>query len=120
MATLTVNGKPSPTAAVKLFDFEDGTQGWAAGNWQTDPGTVETSTTFASGGAQSLVIDSKNAWFGGAPGRTVRDFTGKSTLSFEMANAPRSIPVSLQVGDDYDWCQIQGERPARPTRSRST
>ncbi len=109
VATVTVNGKPSPTAAQTLFSFEDGVQGWAPGNWQTDAGTVATGTGFASDGTQSLTVSSKNAWFGSGQGAPFV-LTGRSTLSFEMSPAPASVPVSLQTGDAFTWCQIQGNR----------
>ena len=110
-ATLTVNGKPSPTAVQTLFTFEDGTQGWAPGSWQADPGTLSTSTAFASDGVQSLQIDSKNAWFGGGFA-TPLDLTGRSELAFELSPTPSSVQVSFQTGPAYDWCQLQGNRSA--------
>jgi mannan endo-1,4-beta-mannosidase len=109
VATLTVNGKPQPGAALKLFDFEDGTQGWAGASFETNPGTTATTTEFASDGVQSLHIASNNAWFTGPLGGA--NWTGRSTLAFEMSPAS-SVSVSFQTGDAFTWCQIQGQRSA--------
>lgn len=52
-------------AALTLFSFEDGTQGRAAGNWQTSAGTVAPSSDVASDGSHSLQINATGGgWFG--------------------------------------------------------
>jgi mannan endo-1,4-beta-mannosidase len=46
VADIVVTVKPDPGAPIRLASFEDGTQGWAPGNWQTDAGSG-TSTSMA-------------------------------------------------------------------------
>src|SRR5262249_24777063 len=52
-AVLMVTVKPNPRAAIVLASFETGTEGWASANWQTNAGTVEQSTDYASEGSHS-------------------------------------------------------------------
>ncbi|WP_214106936.1 cellulase family glycosylhydrolase [Acrocarpospora catenulata] len=106
VADITVTVKPDPTAAVKLFSFEDGVQGWAPGNWQTDAGTVEQTSAFATDGTSGLRITSNNAWFGAAFPEPV-NLSGKSTFKWDLKTgaAGTSVAVALQYGPGWSWCQ---------------
>ncbi|NUT08860.1 MAG: cellulase family glycosylhydrolase [Nonomuraea sp.] len=106
-ATITVIVKPDPGAAIKLFSFEDGTQGWAAGNWQQDAGTVAGSDDYASDGDHGLRVDATGGgWFGAALAEPV-DLSAKSALAFELrsAGAGTSTSVAFQTGPGHTWCQ---------------
>lgn len=50
LATITVIVNPSPTEPQTLSSFEDGTQGWAAGDWQGDVGSVAQASGSATAG----------------------------------------------------------------------
>lgn len=107
VANLIVTVKPDPTAAIKLFSFEDGTQGWAPGNWQGNVGTVAQSTRFATDGSASLQVDATSgAWFGLDFSSSV-NLTGKTRLKFDLKTgaAGTSQSVALKLGDSYTWCQ---------------
>ena len=106
-AQITVTVKPDPTAALRLFSFEDGVQGWAPGSWQANAGTVEQSTDFATDGTHSLkVVAADGGWFGVTLATPV-DFTTHGTLSFDLQTgaAGTSRSVALQTGSGYAWCQ---------------
>jgi len=106
-AALTVTVKPNPTAAIQLASFETGTEGWASANWQTNAGTVEQSTDYASEGSHSLkVTTADGGWFGvnfGAP----FNLTGKTHIKFEIKTlaAGTSQNAAIQVGAAWEWCQ---------------
>ncbi|MEO3809857.1 cellulase family glycosylhydrolase [Sphaerisporangium sp. B11E5] len=106
-AQLTVIVQPDPGAAIKLFSFEDGVQGWAPGNWQTDPGTVAQSDQNATDGTHSLLVDSTaGAWFGASFPEPV-NLSAKSTLKYDLRTgaAGTSTSVAFQVGSGWTWCQ---------------
>ena len=61
-ATITINVLPDPTAAIKLFSFETGTEGWGPGG---GTGTLSQSSAFATDGTSSLQINvTGEGWFG--------------------------------------------------------
>jgi mannan endo-1,4-beta-mannosidase len=106
-ATLTVTVKPDPTAAVTLYSFETGVEGWAPGNWLPDSGSVAQSTDFATAGAHSLRVDSTvGHWFGTATPASV-DLTGKSAITFDLRTGATGTSVSLAfwTGPSFTWCQ---------------
>lgn len=104
-ATVTVTVKPEPGAPQKLFDFEDGVQGWAAASFNPDAGTTSTSTGFHADGAQSLrLTGTAGGWFG-ATLATPIDLHTRATLSFASPSSNGSFAVSLQAGDGWAWCQ---------------
>jgi mannan endo-1,4-beta-mannosidase len=106
-ARLTVTVKPDPTAAVRLFSFEDGVEGWAPGNWQVDAGTVAQSADFHSDGAFALRVDATGGGWFGANLAAPADLAGKSTLRFDLQTgaAGTSTNIAVQVGDAFEWCQ---------------
>lgn len=105
-ATVTVIVKPDPAAAITLFSFEDGTQGWAEQNWSQLGGTVAQTTAFATDGTHGLAVNSMNEWFGAALPSAV-DLSTKSTLKADLktGDAGTSVSVVLQTGSSWDWCQ---------------
>lgn len=106
-ATITVTVKPNPTAPIEIATFEDGVDGWAEGNWQTDGGTVARESTFATDGTSGLEIDSTGGdWFGAYPASI--DLSSKSSLKFDIqtgAAAGTSTSIAVEYGDAYTWCQ---------------
>jgi mannan endo-1,4-beta-mannosidase len=113
-ATLTVTVKPSPTAAQELFDFEDGTQGWAPASFNPTAGTVVTTTAFHSDGVQGLQITGTDGGWFGATLATPADLGTRSELSFTSPSSNGSFAVSFQTGAGFAWCQ--GD--ARPAADR--
>jgi mannan endo-1,4-beta-mannosidase len=104
-ATITVTVKPEPGAALTVFDFEAGVQGWAAMSFNPDAGTVDTSTAFHADGAQSLhLTGTAGGWFG-ATLPTPLDLSKRAELSFASPSSNGSFAVSFQTGDGYAWCQ---------------
>jgi mannan endo-1,4-beta-mannosidase len=106
-AVLEVTVRPDPNAALRLFSFESGTQGWAPASWQANAGSTTTSTAFATDGSASLQIDSLDGgWFGVNLGSPV-DLSGKPTLKLDLhtALAGSSTNVAVQLGGAYTWCQ---------------
>jgi len=108
VADITVTVLPDPTAAIQLADWEDGLDGWAPGNWQTDAGTLTPTTAYHTHGAAGLhVVSNGGAWFGVAFPQPV-DLTGKISLKYDIRTgsaAGTSANVALQVGDGWTWCQ---------------
>jgi len=106
VANLTVTVKPSQTGAVRLFSFEDGTQGW--GNLHNDPalGTVSSEPDFATDGTLGLHVSANNEWFGTFFADPV-DFSHHSELTWDLRNSPggTSWSLALQAGDDFNFCQ---------------
>jgi mannan endo-1,4-beta-mannosidase len=106
-AALTVTVKPNPTAAILIASFETGTEGWAAGNWQPNAGSVAQSTDYASEGTHSLkVTTADGGWFGTTFGASI-NLTGKTHIKFEVKTlaAGTSMNAAIQVGSGWTWCQ---------------
>jgi mannan endo-1,4-beta-mannosidase len=104
-ATVTVTVKPEPTAPQRLFDFEDGVQGWAAASFNPDAGTTATSTDFHVDGTQSLrLTGTGGGWFGATLAEPA-DLSKRATLSFASPSSNGSFAVSFQTGDAWTWCQ---------------
>lgn len=106
-ATLTVVVKPDPKAPIKLFSFETGTEGWAAGSWQMTAGTVAPSSTFATDGTHSLQISTMDGgWFGLNLAAAV-DLGSKTHLKLDVKTTAISTSqnVALQVGSSFTWCE---------------
>jgi mannan endo-1,4-beta-mannosidase len=106
--------KPRPQPVQTLFDFENGTQGWAPASFNPTAGTVATTTAFHADGAQGLRLTATDGgWFGAALPAPA-DLTTRSVLSFASPSANGSFAVSFQTGPDSAWCQ--GD--ARPSTTR--
>jgi mannan endo-1,4-beta-mannosidase len=106
-ATLSVTVKPNPSAAILLASFETGTEGWAPGSWQTDPGTVAPSSDFATHGAQSLRFDAVNGGWLGLNFPAPVDLTGKTHLKADIKTlgTGTSQDIAIQIGPSFEWCQ---------------
>lgn len=107
VATLTVTIKPDPTAAIVLASFEDGSEGWAPGNWQPNAGTVEQSTDFASEGTHSLKFNAVDGGWLGVTFPAPVNLTGKTHLKADIKTlgAGTSQSIVLQIGPSFEWCQ---------------
>ena len=106
-ATISVNVAPDPNAALKLFSFETGTEGWASASWQTNAGTVAQSPDFSTDGASSLEVTTVGGgWFGLVFPADV-DLSGRTTLKFDLRTTTvgTSRNVALQVGSGFTWCE---------------
>jgi mannan endo-1,4-beta-mannosidase len=106
-ALLAVTVKPDPTAAILLASFETGTEGWAPGNWQPTPGTVEQSTDYATEGSHSLKFTAVTGGWVGVTFPAPVDLTGKTHLKIDIKTlaAGTSQSISLQIGSGFEWCQ---------------
>lgn len=108
-ADLVVTVKPDPTAAALIASYESGTDGWAAGSWQADAGTVSQSTAHATHGSHSLEVATAGAdggWFGlNLPASL--DLTGKAVLKYDLhaEGAGTSLNAAIQVTSTFEWCQ---------------
>ena len=107
-ATLTVTVKPDPAATLVLASFEDGLQGWASAPWQTDAGTVEQTTEFATAGAHGLRIAATGGgWFGVTLDEPV-DLSTRSALKYDLRTGPSTgtnAAIAVQTGAGLAWCQ---------------
>lgn len=108
-AELRVTVKPDPTAAIRLFSFETGAEGWAPGNWNGAPGAVQQSDAFATDGSYGLQVTATGHWYGVALPASV-DLSGKSSFKFDLRTgaAGTSSQVALKLGDAYTWCEGGG------------
>jgi mannan endo-1,4-beta-mannosidase len=110
-AVVTVTVKPQPGAALELFDFEDGVQGWGPDDFNPTAGTVATTTAFHADGVQGLQLTGTDGgWFGVSLPEPL-DLSTRAELSFASPSSNGSFAVSFQTGPGYVWCQ--GD--ARPT-----
>lgn len=106
VAHLIATVRPLPSAAVRLFSFEAGTEGWRSIN--SLPATLAQSGEFATHGASSLRVDVGAAadWFGVNLATPV-DLSGKTNLRVDLrlVGAAQGHNVALQVGDGFAWCE---------------
>ncbi len=106
VARLLVTVKPNPTGPMVLFSFEDGTQGWAAGNWQANAGTVAQSGDYATDGSHSLqVATADGGWFVAGLGGIDLSSKSKIKIDLKTTNVGTSTGMALQLGDGWTWCQ---------------
>ncbi|GAB3402291.1 cellulase family glycosylhydrolase [Flindersiella endophytica] len=107
VAGLSVTVQPEPGAPVRIASFEDGVDGWAPGDWQTDAGTVEQTAAFHTDGSFGLHVDGvAGGWFGRTYPEGI-DLGGKAKLAFDIQTgaAGTSRSVAIQVGPNWTWCQ---------------
>lgn len=107
VATITVTVKPDPTAAVQLFTFEDGVEGWAEASWDARGATVTQTQDWASEGSSSGRFSSETQGWYTSTLASPADLTGKVLLKFDLHlnDAGTGPLVALQFGDDWTWCQ---------------
>ncbi|OUC90853.1 cellulase family glycosylhydrolase [Streptosporangium minutum] len=106
-AEITVTVKSDPGAAITLFSFEEGVQGWGPASWQSDAGSVAHSDEFASDGTHGLRVDATGGgWFGATLAEPI-DLSAKGTLKLDLRSATvgTSTSVAFQTGPGHTWCQ---------------
>ena len=107
VAAITVSVKPSPTAGLTLFSFEDGAQGWGPASWEIGKGSAAQSAVFHTDGAAGLEITViSEGWFG-VTFAPPADLTGKSHLLFDIQAGAggTSTDLALPNGPAYTWTQ---------------
>ncbi|GAA3452780.1 cellulase family glycosylhydrolase [Dactylosporangium matsuzakiense] len=107
-ARIEVTVRPRPGDALLIAGFEDGTDGFAPGNWQANAGTVAPTSDFHTQGASGLrVTAADGGWFGIAPLPAPLDLSAKGTLKYDLrtAAAGTSTSIAVQTGDAWTWCQ---------------
>ncbi len=106
-ANLTAKVKPDPLAALQLYSFETGTEGWSFGNWQGSNGTVSQSTDFHTSGNYSLKADTiTGGWFG-LDINTPFNLGSRTHFKYDLTtgSSGTSLNVAFKVGDSFTWCQ---------------
>lgn len=106
-AQILVNVAPAPGAALTLFSFETGLEGWGPGFWQADIGSVATSPDWSADGNQSLrVTATADGWFGVILS-PAQNWTGHTNLIYTLKtlSQPTSTAAVIKVGANYLWCQ---------------
>ena len=105
-AALTVTVKPPPDAGLRLFSFEDGTEGW--GSIHAGTGTVAQTTAFATAGSHGLEVTvASGDWFGlnfPSPGTSFGPWT-HFKVDVQTLDAGTSLNLALQLGDGWTWCE---------------
>ncbi len=105
-ANLRATVRPQPGAAVILFSFEDGTQGWRSINGLA--ATFAQSSDFATDGSSSLRVDVGAAgdWFGTNFDAPI-DLSDKTRLlvDLRLVGPAQGHNVVLQVGSGFAWCE---------------
>jgi mannan endo-1,4-beta-mannosidase len=107
-ANLSVTVQPLPSAVLKLFSFESGTEGWAPASWQTNAGSVSQSGAFATDGAASLQVDTADGgWFGVVLAPSPLDLAPRTHLKYDIqtTGTGTSVNAALQLTDGWLWCQ---------------
>jgi mannan endo-1,4-beta-mannosidase len=108
VANLAVVVKPDPNAALKLFSFETGTEGWAPPSWGDTAATVHQSSNYATDGSFSLQVDTvAGGWYGVTLAPTPANVAAKTHFKFDIktTTSGTSQNAALQVGDGWNWCQ---------------
>ncbi len=96
--------------AGELYNFEDGTDTWAAATYNPSPaGTVAQSTYGATSCTHSLEVDATNGGFFGPAYNTAPlplQTAGISNLLMDITtvNSGTSQSVAVQFGSDYHYC----------------
>lgn len=108
VAEVTVTVKPDPAGVAVLASFEEGTEGWAPGNWQPNAGTVAQTDAFATHGSYGLRVDAADGgWFGVAFPEPV-DLSTRTSLKYDLRTDPSqgtNVAIAVQHGPDWAWCQ---------------
>jgi mannan endo-1,4-beta-mannosidase len=111
-AKISVTVNPDPNAALRLFSFEEDTEGWAADIGSPNAGTLTQSSAFHTHGSFSLRIDTtaSGGWFGRDLASAL-DLSAKPHLKFDLQTGPTfaqfngtSIAVVVKTVN-WNWCQ---------------
>ena len=99
-ATVAVTVKPSPTAAQVLFDFSDGTQGWAPEK------AADTTSVLQKTAAGTLSIQSTSYWFGANLINGPIDLSGRTQLTYDLiSSSGTNVGLVLKLGSNWEWCE---------------
>jgi mannan endo-1,4-beta-mannosidase len=108
VANLRVTVRPDPGAAIVIFSFETGTEGWRSVN--NLPATFAQSSDFATDGSLSLRVDvgASGDWFGTNLPEPI-DLSGKTRIKvdFQLTGPGQGHAIVLQVGSGFAWCQSE-------------
>ena len=107
VAQIRVTVTPKLGDAITLYSFETGTEGWDAGFWQSNIGSVAVATDWSSDGKQSLQVNATgDGWFG-VTLNPVQDWTGTTRLTYQVRtlDAGTSTAAVIKVGKAFLWCQ---------------
>jgi mannan endo-1,4-beta-mannosidase len=96
--------------AGELYNFEDGTDTWAAASFNAGAGTTAQSTLYPTSCTHSLQITAAGGgWFTPAYSTPPLPLStaGVSAVLFDITttSAGTSQSVAIQFGSDYHWCQ---------------
>ena len=121
-ATLSVTVRPAPGDPVVIASWESGLEGWAAANWQSDPGTLTVDATGATDGVSALQVNSNGAWFGSPADSPALDLSARAAIEFDLttAAAGTSVSIAVRYGDAWTWCQSPWEYVAENTSTTVT
>ena len=111
-ARLSITVNPDPNGPLRLFSFEEDTEGWAANIGSPNAGTLAQSAAFHTHGAFSLQIDTTagGGWLGRDLASPV-DLSAKPRLKFDLRtgmfpNPPGGTSIAVVVKTvDWNWCQ---------------
>jgi mannan endo-1,4-beta-mannosidase len=106
-ALLQVTVAPDPNAAIVLFSFEFGTDGWAYPSWQPGGGTTSQTTAFATDGSHGLQIQAASGGWVGLNTPAPLDLSGKTHLKVDLQTlgVGTSTDFALQLTSSFQWCQ---------------
>ena len=107
VANLTVTVMPDPNAAIKLFSFESGTEGWGPPSWGDTAATVARSASFATDGSFSLQVNTVNGGWYGLNLPAPADISTKTHVKIDVGTTSvgTSTNLAIQVGNNWTWCQ---------------
>lgn len=108
VATITVTVKPNPGAAITLFSFESGTEGWSSPGWEAGKASASQSTEFHTDGSASLQVNvNADGWFGISLTPPI-NLSDKTHLKFDIKAGGNgtSTDVAIVTGDSYTWRQF--------------
>ena len=104
---IRVNVNPQAGAALPLFSFETGTEGWDQGIWQPAIGSVAASTDWSADGSQSLKVTATgDGWFG-LTLSPAQNWIGRTKFTYRIKTLDQGTSVAgvIKVGNAYLWCQ---------------
>jgi mannan endo-1,4-beta-mannosidase len=106
-ALLQVTVAPDPNAAIVLYSFEFGADGWAYPPWQANGGSTSQTTAFATDGSHGLQIQAANGGWVGLNVATPFDLSGKTHLKADLETLAvgTSTNFALQLTGSFQWCQ---------------
>jgi hypothetical protein len=106
-ALLQVTVAPDPNAAIVLFSFEFGTDGWTYPPFQANGGATSQTTAFGTDGSHGLQIQAVNGGWVGLNTSAPIDLSGKTHLKADLQtlSVGTSTNFALQLSSSFQWCQ---------------